>query len=78
MKTVVSFVAILLSSAFALSGGQMTVPAYVLQNLPANGSTPVSLQLSLLNRLVTIFTASGLDLASIRYGVTYTVDLRLQ
>ncbi len=63
--------------AAPVSAGRMTVPAYVLENLPPTGSAGQG-QLTMLNRIVTTFTATGLDLASIHYAVTYTVNLKYQ
>jgi hypothetical protein len=64
--------------AAPVEAGQMTVPSFVLENLPPTGSSAVPGQLTMLNRLVTVFPVKGLDLASVRYAVAYTVYLKFQ
>ena len=63
-----------------VSAGQLTIPSYVLLNLPPTGSSPTSPpgQLTVGNRSVNLFTASGLDLAWVGYGENYTLYLRYQ
>ncbi len=63
-----------------VSAGQLTIPSYVLLNLPATGSSATSLpgQLTVGNRFVDLFTASGLDLAWISYSEDYTLSLKYQ
>jgi uncharacterized protein (TIGR03437 family) len=61
-----------------VSAGQLTVPSYVLLNLPPSGPPLNFGQLTFGNESVTLFTASGLDLASVRYGESYTLYLKYQ
>ena len=61
-----------------VSAGQLTIPSCVLLNLAPTGSTPTSPpgQLTVGNRHVNLFTASGLDLGWVGYGETYTLYLK--
>jgi hypothetical protein len=59
-----------------VSAGQLTIPSYVLLNLPPTGTGPG--QLSVLNRTVNLFTASGLDISWVGYAATYTLSLKYQ
>ena len=62
--------------AAAVSAGQITIPAYALLSLPPTGSSVAPGQLTVGNRSVTTFTASGLDVPSIAYGVGYTLSVK--
>jgi uncharacterized protein (TIGR03437 family) len=64
--------------AAPVNAGQLTVPSYVLLNLPPTGSSTVPGQLTLGNRLVSTFTVSGLDIASIGYGEAFTLYPKFQ
>lgn len=64
--------------AAPVSAGQMTIPAYVLLTLNPTGSSIVPGQLSVGNRAVTAFKASGLDVPSVAYGSGYTVYLKYE
>ena len=64
--------------AASVGAGQITIPAYVLLNLPPTGSSPVPGQLTVGNALVAIFTASALDIAKIAFGAGYTLSLKFQ
>jgi uncharacterized protein (TIGR03437 family) len=64
--------------AASVSAGQLTVPSYVLLNLPPSGPPLNFGQLTLGNRSVNLFTASGLDLAWVGYGENYTLYLKYQ
>ena len=66
--------------AAPVSAGQLTIPSYVLLNLSPTGSSSSSPrgQLTLGNRSVSFFTASGLDLAWVGYGASYTLYLKYQ
>jgi uncharacterized protein (TIGR03437 family) len=64
--------------AAPVSAGTITVPSYVLLNLPPTGSSIVPGSLNLQNRIVSTFTASGLDIATIAYGAGYTLNLKYQ
>jgi hypothetical protein len=61
-----------------VSAGQLTIPSYVLLNLPPSGPPLNFGQLTLGNRSVNLFTASGLDLAWVGYGEGYTLYLKYQ
>jgi hypothetical protein len=63
-----------------VSAGRLTIPSYVLLNLPPTGSSSTSPpgQLTLGNRTVNLFTASGLDIAWVGYGASYTLTLKYQ
>jgi uncharacterized protein (TIGR03437 family) len=61
-----------------VSAGQLTIPSYVLLNLPPSGPPLNSVQLTVGNRTVNLFTASGLDLAWVGYAEDYTVFLKYQ
>jgi hypothetical protein len=66
--------------AASVSVGQLTVPSYVLLNLPPTGSASTSVpgQLTLGNRTVSLFPAPRLDLAWVGYGASYTLYLKFQ
>ena len=64
--------------AAAVSAGQITIPSYVLLSLPASGPPANVISLGLSNRSVTLFTVSGLDIASINYGVNYSLNYPFQ
>jgi len=64
--------------AAPVSTGQFTIPAYVLLHLAATGSSQVPGQLTMQNRSVSTFTASGLDVPSIAYGAGYTLYPKYQ
>ena len=61
-----------------VSAGKLTIPSYVLLNLPPSGPPLNFGQLTLGNRYVNLFTASGLDLAWVGYGEDYTLYLPYQ
>jgi uncharacterized protein (TIGR03437 family) len=61
-----------------VSAGQLTIPSYVLLNLPPSGPPLNFGQLTLGNRTVNLFTASGLDIAWVGYAATYTLSLKYQ
>jgi uncharacterized protein (TIGR03437 family) len=61
-----------------VSAGQLTIPSYVLLNLPPSGPPLNFGQLTLGNRSVSLFTASGLDLAWVGYSANYTLYLKYQ
>ncbi len=61
-----------------VSAGKLTIPSYVLLNLPPSGPPLNFGQLTLGNRSVSFFTASGLDLAWVGYGEGYTLYLKYQ
>jgi len=64
--------------AASVSAGQLTIPSYVLLSLPPTGPPTNFSQLNLSNRSVTLFTVSGLDIASISYSVSYSLSVKLQ
>jgi hypothetical protein len=65
--------------AAPVSAGQITVPSYVLLNVAPNPVPAMGGQLSLLNVKVTPFTAPGLDIATVRYAFSHTLQgLRFQ
>jgi len=60
--------------AAAVSAGQITIPSYALLSVPpTTASSLVPGQLIVGNRLVTTFTAPGLDISSIAFSVVYTL-----
>ena len=63
-----------------VSSGKLTIPSYVMMNLPPTGSTATSIpgQLTVGNRTVNLFTAPGLDLAWVGYAEDYTLTLKFQ
>jgi len=66
----------------AFTGGlysdQLTIPAYVLLSLPAS-APPLNIGgLGVQSRSVTVFTAPGLDLATLAYGESYNLSLKYQ
>jgi hypothetical protein len=61
-----------------VSAGKLTVPSYVLLNLPPSGPPLNFGQLTVGNSTVNLFTASGLDLAWVLYGESYTLYLKYQ
>ena len=64
-----------------VSSGKLTIPSYVLMNLPPTGSTATSIpgQLTVGNGTpASLFTATGLDLAWVHFGETYTLTLKYQ
>jgi uncharacterized protein (TIGR03437 family) len=64
--------------AAAVGAGQITVPSYVLLSVPPSGPPANVSGLGLSNRLVTLFTVSGLDIASINYSAGYSLNLIFQ
>lgn len=64
--------------AAPVSAGQFTIPAYVLLNLPPTGSSIVPGGLGVQNRIVSTFTASGLDIATVAYGAGYSLSGKFQ
>ena len=61
-----------------VSAGKLTIPSYVLLNLPPSGPPLNFGQLTVGNSTVNLFTASGLDLAWVLYGESYTLYLKYQ
>lgn len=61
-----------------VSAGKLTIPSYVLLNLPPSGPPLNFGQLTVGNSTVNLFTASGLDLAWVLYGASYTLYLQYQ
>jgi len=61
-----------------VSAGKLTIPSYVLLNLPPSGPPLNFGQLTVGNSTVNLFTASGLDLAGVLYGESYTLYLKYQ
>ena len=61
-----------------VSAGQLTIPSYVLLNLLPTATSAIPGQLTVGNRFVTLFTASGLDLAWTSYSEDYTLSLKYQ
>jgi uncharacterized protein (TIGR03437 family) len=61
-----------------VSAGKLTIPSYVLLNLPPSGPPLNFGQLTVGNSTVNLFTASGLDLAWVGYGANYTLYLKYQ
>ena len=77
--TLVNGVAAGFLCAAPVSAGQITVPSYVLLNVSPNPAPAMGGQLTLLNAKVTTFTASGLDIGSVRHSGTHTLQgLRFQ
>jgi uncharacterized protein (TIGR03437 family) len=64
--------------AAAVEAGQMTIPSYVLLNLPPTGTSPVPGQLTVGNDSASVFMAPGLDWGALRYGLNYTLFLKYQ
>jgi hypothetical protein len=64
--------------AAATEAGTMTIPSYVLLNLPPTGSSPVPGQLTVGSRFVSVFTAPGLDWLTVAYAVDYTLRPKWQ
>jgi hypothetical protein len=64
--------------AAPVGAGQLTIPAYVLLNLPPTGSSPVPGQPTAGNRSVSLFAASGLELGWIAYSQGYTLSRKYQ
>jgi hypothetical protein len=69
------------TSAFQCSApvaaGKITIPSYVLLSLPPTGAAIMS-GLGIENTAVSTFTASGLDVATVRYSAGYSVAPRYQ
>jgi len=59
--------------AAPVGAGTITIPSYVLLSLPPTGSSIVPGSLNVQNRIVSTFTASGLDVPSIAFGTGYTL-----
>ena len=64
--------------AASVSAGQLTIPSYVLLSLPPTGPPTNYGVLNLSNRSVTLFTVSGLDIASVSYSAGYSLALKFQ
>lgn len=66
--------------AAAIEAGQLTIPSYVLMNLPPTGTSTVPGQLTVGNDSVSLplFTATGLDWGKVIYGLNYTLYLKYQ
>ena len=64
--------------AASVDAGQMTIPSYVLLNLPTTGSSTAAGQLTVGNSSVSLFTASGLDFGAVRYSLSYTLSVKYQ
>jgi hypothetical protein len=64
--------------AASVDAGQLTIPSYVLLNLPPTGTSPVPGQLTVENPSVSLFTASGLDFGKLGYAVSYTLSVKYQ
>ena len=59
--------------------GAVTASSYVLLTVSPNPAPAMGGQLTLLNAKVTTFTATGLDIASVRNSATHTLQgLRFQ
>lgn len=66
--------------AAAIEAGQLTIPSYVLLNLPPTGTSLVPGQLTVGNDAVSpqLFTATGLDWGKVIYGLNYTLFVKYQ
>lgn len=64
--------------AAAVEAGTMTIPSYVLLNLPPTGSSLVNGQLTVGSRFVSVFTAPGLDWLAVAYSVDFTLFPKYQ
>jgi uncharacterized protein (TIGR03437 family) len=64
--------------AAPVSAGQMTIPSYVLLSVPASAPPLNAGGLGLSNTSVSLFTVTGLDIASIRYSEDYSLSLMFQ
>jgi uncharacterized protein (TIGR03437 family) len=64
--------------AAPVSARTITIPSYVLLTIPPTGSSIVPGNLNVQNRIVSPFTASGLDVSSIAYGAGFTVSMKFQ
>jgi uncharacterized protein (TIGR03437 family) len=66
--------------AAAVEAGQLTIPSYVLLNLPTTGASLVPGQLTVGNDAVSpqLFTATGLDWGKVTYGLNYTLSVKYQ
>ena len=63
--------------AAAGGDGTLTIPSYVLLNLPASGSA-VPGMLVILNRVVSVFPVQGLDLFSVVWAKSYSLGVKYQ
>jgi hypothetical protein len=61
--------------AAPVDAGQITIPSYVLLQIPPTSSSPIKGGLSVLNSTATPFTATGLDLGRLSYAESYHVGL---
>jgi hypothetical protein len=66
--------------AASVEAGQLTIPSYVLLNLPPTGTSPIPGQLTVGNDAVSpqLFTATGLDWGKVTYGLNYTLFVKFQ
>jgi len=64
--------------AAPVSAGQITVPSYILLQLPSTVNAQLGGQLVVDDASVTVFTASGLDLGTVRYTDGYSLAVRFQ
>jgi hypothetical protein len=63
--------------AAAVADGQLVIPSFVLLSISPSGNVPMG-GFSVVNQTSTAFTASGLDIATIRYGAGFNVTTRYQ
>ena len=64
--------------AAPVAAGQLTIPSYVFLNLAPNPAPAIVGSLAVQNRVVKTFTAPGLDIPAIDYGLGYSMSLRYQ
>ena len=64
--------------AAPVSAGQITVPSYILLQLPPTVNAQLGGQLTVGDASVTVFTTSGLDLGTVRYNEGYTLAIRYE
>ena len=64
--------------AAPVEAGQITIPSYVLLEMPAASSSPITSGLTVENPASTLFTAPGLDEGRVTYNDSYHLSLQFQ
>jgi len=64
--------------AAPVEAGQITIPSYVLLEMPAASSSPITSGLTVENPAASLFTAPGLDEGRVTYNDSYHLSLQFQ
>jgi hypothetical protein len=64
--------------AASVSAGQMTIPSYVLLQLPPTSTSPLPGEVTLENTTRNLFSASGLDYGTVAYTDSYHLSVKYE